>query len=88
MKNKQTDKTMNLKLARILELCLALKEQKGYDVFFRYEPHCHLLNIHYWEGFKWDSSKDQNYAYQSNVYLDLLGAEKKLDAIITHLETL
>jgi hypothetical protein len=78
---------MNAKMFRILELCLALKEQKGYDVFFQYSPHVHLLRVFYWEGLTFNGGKD--YAYHSNTYLDdRLGAEKKLDAIIKHLESL
>ena len=84
---KQTNKTMNKQVLRILELCLKLKEEKGYDIFFEWHPHCDQISIRHSENFKWNYETDVHFYWQK-VYLDHPKSEKKLDAIITHLEKL
>lgn len=79
---------MKLKIFRIVDLCLTLKEEKGIEVKFEWCPNANNFWVAAWEGFKFIEQEDQEWEMYESVYLDWENAEEKLDAIILKLESL
>ena len=70
-----------------MELALALKRDKGYDIFVSWSPHVNRFDVRHSESFIWDDESDSHF-YHQRVYLDQATAEYQLNSIIKHLEGL
>lgn len=78
---------MKKQVLRIMELCLQLKEEKGYDIFFKWVPHCEKVSVRHSDTYKWDLGYHSHF-YSVYAYIDEPEDSKKLSEIVNHLKSL
>lgn len=78
---------MEKEVLKIMELCIQLKEEKGYDIFFDWVPHCNMVAVRHSETYKWDAGYTSHF-YWVKAYIDEPEDSKKLSQIVNHLESL